>query len=253
MLAFSCWFLFCIGSTSCTTLVNRRDLYSPEPAPDSLEAARQWYCVTTISTTTTIRTQRAAERSRPRTFVTRDQTESSDYGCCRAGITHAKDSQAEKPARRIRQGCLSYVLTERKIRLYPRHICVVDARCFGQPAFALCALRRQQMASRGTRPQDLSAGSDLQAFRHCFAGFAACNALRHTAENLIRAGAMTNALLRWSVPAPNAFGVHRMEPLVARRASSLARTSQRSYNSQDAISRTETAAGYHCRCGLWRA
>ena len=28
---------------SCTTLVNRRDLYSPEPAPDSLEAARQWY------------------------------------------------------------------------------------------------------------------------------------------------------------------------------------------------------------------
>ena len=49
-----------VGATSCTTLVNRRDLYSPEPAPDSLEAARQWYGVTTISTTTTIRTQRAA-------------------------------------------------------------------------------------------------------------------------------------------------------------------------------------------------
>jgi hypothetical protein len=37
---------------SCTTLVNRRDLYSPEPGPESLEAARQWYGVTTRSTTT---------------------------------------------------------------------------------------------------------------------------------------------------------------------------------------------------------
>ena len=36
---------------SCTTLVNRRDLYSPEPGPDSLEAARQWYGVTTATTT----------------------------------------------------------------------------------------------------------------------------------------------------------------------------------------------------------
>jgi hypothetical protein len=35
---------------SCTTLVNRRDLYSPEPGPDSLEAARQWYGVTTTTT-----------------------------------------------------------------------------------------------------------------------------------------------------------------------------------------------------------
>jgi hypothetical protein len=49
-----------VAATSCTTLVNRRDLYSPEPAPDSLEAARQWYSGTTMSTTTTtIRTQRA--------------------------------------------------------------------------------------------------------------------------------------------------------------------------------------------------
>ena len=98
-----------------------------------------------------------------------------------------KARQAEKLARRIRQGCLSYVLTERKIGLYSRHICVVDARCFGQPAFALCAFRRQQMASRGTRPQDLASGSDLEAFRHCFARFAACNRLRHTAGKLIRA------------------------------------------------------------------
>ena len=48
-----------VGTTSCTTLVNRRDLYSPEPAPDSLEATRQWYGVT--NTATTIRTQGAAE------------------------------------------------------------------------------------------------------------------------------------------------------------------------------------------------
>ena len=38
-----------VAATSCTTLVNRRDLYSPEPGPDSLEAARQWYGVTNTS------------------------------------------------------------------------------------------------------------------------------------------------------------------------------------------------------------
>jgi hypothetical protein len=54
-----------VASTSCTTLVNRRDLYSPEPAPNSLEAARQWYGVTTTSTTTTIRTQRTAGEVAP--------------------------------------------------------------------------------------------------------------------------------------------------------------------------------------------
>ncbi len=52
--------LVCVfaAGNSCTTLVNRRDLYSPEPGPDSLEAARQWYGVTTTSTTTT-RTSRS--------------------------------------------------------------------------------------------------------------------------------------------------------------------------------------------------
>src|SRR5262245_54761110 len=45
-------FLFATGN-SCTTLVNRRDLYSPEPGPDSLEAARQWYGVTTTHATAT--------------------------------------------------------------------------------------------------------------------------------------------------------------------------------------------------------
>jgi hypothetical protein len=52
------------AATSCTTLVNRRDLYSPEPAPDSLEAARQWYGITTTSTTT-IRTRSAAREIAP--------------------------------------------------------------------------------------------------------------------------------------------------------------------------------------------
>jgi hypothetical protein len=38
------------GANSCTTLVNHRDLYSPQPAPYSLEAMRQ---MTTVTTTTT--------------------------------------------------------------------------------------------------------------------------------------------------------------------------------------------------------
>jgi hypothetical protein len=46
------------SASSCTTLVNRRDLYSPEPAPDSLEAMRQMTTVTT--TTTTIRREEIA-------------------------------------------------------------------------------------------------------------------------------------------------------------------------------------------------
>src|SRR6267143_1506119 len=67
------------------------------------------------------------------------------------------------------------------------------------------------MASRGTRPQDLSTGGNLEAFRHCFARFAACNGLRHTAGKLIRAGAMTNALLWCVCTSPECFRVHRME------------------------------------------
>jgi hypothetical protein len=43
------------ATNSCTTLVNRRDLYSPEPATDSLEAMRQ---MTTVTTTTTTRIRR---------------------------------------------------------------------------------------------------------------------------------------------------------------------------------------------------
>jgi hypothetical protein len=52
-----------VAATSCTTLVNRRDLYSPAPAADSLEAARQWYGVRSTSTTTTIRTRKAAQEA----------------------------------------------------------------------------------------------------------------------------------------------------------------------------------------------
>src|SRR6267154_1059925 len=71
------------------------------------------------------------------------------------------------------------------------------------------------MASRRTRPQDLSTGSNLEAFRHCFARFAACDGLRHTAGKLIRARAMTNALL-WCVwTSPECFRVHRMDPAVS--------------------------------------
>jgi hypothetical protein len=44
----------CGALDSCTTLVNRRDLYSPDPEPDSLEAARQWYGATARFATGTI-------------------------------------------------------------------------------------------------------------------------------------------------------------------------------------------------------
>src|SRR5581483_6308852 len=43
----------CGALNSCTTLVNRRDLYSPDPAPDSLEAARDWYGATSLCATGT--------------------------------------------------------------------------------------------------------------------------------------------------------------------------------------------------------
>jgi hypothetical protein len=51
-------FVLFAAANSCTTLVNRRDLYSPEPAPDSLEAMRQMTTVTT--TTTTMRREEIA-------------------------------------------------------------------------------------------------------------------------------------------------------------------------------------------------
>jgi hypothetical protein len=35
---------------SCTTPVTRRDLYSPEPGPDSFEARRQWASTTATPT-----------------------------------------------------------------------------------------------------------------------------------------------------------------------------------------------------------
>jgi hypothetical protein len=50
-----------VSATSCTTLVNRRDLYSPEPAPNSLQAARQWYGIRSTNTTTTPMQRKAAE------------------------------------------------------------------------------------------------------------------------------------------------------------------------------------------------
>src|SRR5262249_23884770 len=73
LFAISCmrWFgllLLVALQSSCTTLVNRRDLYSPEPGPESLEAARQWYGVTTMSTTTTIRTPSATGEIAPPEF-----------------------------------------------------------------------------------------------------------------------------------------------------------------------------------------
>ena len=38
---------------SCTTLVTRRDLYSPDPDPNSYEYQKRWTSTTTTTTTTT--------------------------------------------------------------------------------------------------------------------------------------------------------------------------------------------------------
>lgn len=113
------------------------------------------------------------ETSRRRIFVTRDQTEGSHY---RVGEP-ALSTQETCRLGSLRDGSdnTGYVLAERKIHFYSRHVCPVDARCFGQPALALRVFRRHQMASRGTRSQDLSTGSNLEAFRHCFSRFATCN------------------------------------------------------------------------------
>jgi hypothetical protein len=43
------------AENSCTTLVTRRDLYSPDPAPDSFEARKQWASATTTSIPTQMR------------------------------------------------------------------------------------------------------------------------------------------------------------------------------------------------------
>jgi hypothetical protein len=42
--------LLLAAESSCTTLATRRDLYSPEPGPDSLEARRQLASTTTTTT-----------------------------------------------------------------------------------------------------------------------------------------------------------------------------------------------------------
>ena len=45
--------LLVVLQCSCTTLANRRDLYSPDPGPDSKEMARRTSGTTTTTTTTT--------------------------------------------------------------------------------------------------------------------------------------------------------------------------------------------------------
>ena len=45
--------LLVVLQCSCTTLANRRDLYSPAPASDSREMARRMSATTTTTTTTT--------------------------------------------------------------------------------------------------------------------------------------------------------------------------------------------------------
>ncbi|MEP7014948.1 MAG: hypothetical protein ABI925_05875 [Verrucomicrobiota bacterium] len=60
--------LLIVLESSCTTLVNRRDLYSPEPAPDSREMARRMSGATMTTTTTTTTTKHTEEVTPPPEF-----------------------------------------------------------------------------------------------------------------------------------------------------------------------------------------
>jgi hypothetical protein len=75
-------------------------------------------------------------------------------------------------------------LTEWEIRLYARYIGTIHARCFAQPAFALCSFPRQQMTSRRVRPQHLAPCCDFKTLRYCFTCFASRNWLRHKARKI---------------------------------------------------------------------
>ena len=126
-----------VAATSCTTLVNRRDLYSPEPGPDSLEAARQWYGGTTMSDDDNPNTKRSGRDRGPGLSLLETKQKAAIMAVVARASRTQKACRLGRLCERIRQGCASYVLAERKIRLYSRHICVVNARCFAQPAFAL--------------------------------------------------------------------------------------------------------------------
>jgi hypothetical protein len=56
--------VFCVSLNSCTTLVTRRDLYSPEPGPDSYEVTKRWASTTTTTTTQTITNPAEPESTR---------------------------------------------------------------------------------------------------------------------------------------------------------------------------------------------
>jgi hypothetical protein len=105
-----------VVAPSCTTLVNRRDLYSPEPSPDSLEAARQWYGVTTASTATN-----QAEK-------TPDRIAAPDLPKGRFAFTRATSvlsTRAVLPSRRLRFALLldsRCRRDERDLKTFPRAV-----------------------------------------------------------------------------------------------------------------------------------
>jgi hypothetical protein len=94
-----------VAATSCTTLVNRRDLYSPEPAPDSLEAARQWYGVTT--------------------FVTKLQSRQPKGRFAFTRATSVASTSAALPSRRLRFALFvdnRWRREERPLKTFPRAV-----------------------------------------------------------------------------------------------------------------------------------
>jgi hypothetical protein len=111
-----------------------------------------------------------------------------------------------------RRSAPSLPSTERKVRLYSRHIRLINARCFAQPALAFCAFYGQQMAPRRTRSQNFPTCCDFEAFGHRFARFAACNGLGHTARKIIAGAGITNSFITIRVRPQKALNAKRHGP-----------------------------------------
>src|SRR5262249_9343347 len=100
----------------------------------------------------------------------------SDYRCCIPALAGFVSPQSIAPdgkqismqdrQRATQNSEQARLLAEWKIRLYASHIRIVHERCFAQTAFALCTLRRQQMASRRVRAQHFAARGDFKTLRH---------------------------------------------------------------------------------------
>ena len=91
-------------------------------------------------------------------------------------------------------------LPEGQVRLDPGDIGLVDPGGFRHVAFALGALRGQQVTPGGMLAPDFSGPGDLEPFRDGFPGFAARNRLWHKARKITQPACVTTAFARRRLP-----------------------------------------------------